>query len=127
MAKNSRVNTDNLFKSIISPIEQTAAEQGTTEQGEVQNHAPARVGRKPDKEKKIQVSIYLTPEQAKTLRIQNAEKVKEADKSAIARVGIDIVLAMSDEEYLYMKEEAKKQGKEPGDILKEALALYKNR
>lgn len=83
-----------------------------------------KIGRKPNKEKRIQVSIYLTPAQAKELRLQDAEKEKEADKSAIARTGIDIALALSSEEYKRMKAVAVRDGKTPGEVIKAALAMY---
>lgn len=90
----------------------------------VEHEQPRKSGRKANKEKNIQVSIYLTPDQAKTLRLQDAEKVKETDRSAIARTGIDIVLTLSNEEYLAMKTSAERRGVTPGQIVKEALSKY---
>lgn len=83
-----------------------------------------KAGRRANKEKNIQVSIYLTPAQAKELRIQNALKEKESDKSAIARTGIDIALALSNDEYTTLKTVAQQQGKTVGKIVSEALAIY---
>lgn len=83
-----------------------------------------RPGRKANKEKNIQVSIYLTPAQAKELRLQDALKEKEADKSAIARMGIEIALALSNEEYVALKVVAQQQEKTVGEIVSETLANY---
>lgn len=83
-----------------------------------------KIGRRPNEEKKVQVSMYLTSEQVKTLRMQDAEKVKGADRSAIARVGIDIILALSNEEYLAMQSKANQRGVAPSQIVKEALVEY---
>lgn len=76
---------------------------------------------KQEKGKKIQVSIYLTPEQDRELSVQGALKEKEADKSAIARAGIEMVLALGAEEYQKLKSTAEEQGKGIGEIVKEAV------
>lgn len=81
-------------------------------------------GRKPLKEKNIQVSIYLRPNQAKELRIQNALKEKESDKSALARVGIDIALQMSGPCYNNLKQQAKERNLLPGQLVEAALREY---
>ena len=58
------------------------------------------------------------------LRMQDAEKIKRSDKSSIARVGIDIILALSNEEFLAMQAKATEKGVESAQIVKEALAEY---
>lgn len=71
---------------------------------------------------KKQVSIYLSPEMDKELSVQGAMKEKEADKSAIARTGIEIALALSVQTYLELKGKAEAAGKSIGDIVQEVLA-----
>ena len=137
--KKSKVDTSALFRGLVG--------RGETEQTKVENEPneplvceakdpdkvsfptepereSVKVGRKANKEKNIQVSIYLTPNQAKELRVQDALKEKETDKSAIARMGIDIALALSKETYAAMKAEAGRQGKTPGEVVQEALERY---
>ena len=114
--KKNHLDTDSMFKSLISIIDNK-----TIDKTEIISNR----GRKPDNKKKIQVSIYMTEEQAKNLRLQSAEKVKENDKSAIARMGIDIALGLSNDDYLYIKSEAKKQNKQVIDIINDALKLYR--
>ncbi len=110
--KKNHLDTDSMFQNLISAIDNKPTEKTGR-------------GRKPEPEKKIQVSIYLTETQAKNLRLQSAEKVKENDKSAIARMGIDIALDLTDDDYLYIKNEAKKQNIKPSDIINKALELYR--
>lgn len=110
--KKNHLDTDSMFQNLISTIDNKNTEKSTR-------------GRKAEPEKKIQVSIYLTENQARNLRLQSAEKIKENDKSAIARMGIDIALDLNDDDYLYIKNEAKKQNIKPSDIINKALELYR--
>lgn len=110
--KKNHLDTDSMFQNLISTIDNKSTEKSTR-------------GRKAEPEKKIQVSIYLTESQARNLRLQSAEKVKENDKSAIARMGIDIALDLTDDDYLYIKNESKKQNIKPSDIINKALELYR--
>lgn len=129
MTGKNRVDTSALFEGMIGKKEEQSKNEKVSVPVEQKNlnlikETPAKSGRKANKEKNIQVSIYLTPNQAKELRLQDAEKEKETDKSAIARTGIDIVLALSNEEYAAMKRKAAVQGVTPGQIVKEALAKF---
>lgn len=135
MAKNSRLDTGSVFQQLLGKqdgseaqevVKQTAATEVPAQpiESEREEAAPVKAGRKANKEKNIQVSIYLTPDQAKTLRLQDAEKVKETDKSAIARTGLDIVLSLSNKQYLTMKNAAELKGLSVGEIVKEALKKY---
>lgn len=138
MAKNNRLDTGSVFQTLLGKqdgneapeaqevVKQTAAPEAPAQpvEPEKKEAAPVKAGRKANKEKNIQVSIYLTPDQAKTLRLQDAEKVKETDKSAIARTGLDIVLSLSNEQYLAMKNTAELKGVSAGEIVKEALEKY---
>lgn len=110
--KKNHLDTDSMFQNLTSTIDNKKTEKSAR-------------GRKAEPDKKIQVSIYLTESQARNLRLQSAEKVKENDKSAIARMGIDIALALTDDDYLYIKNEAKKQNIKPSDIINKALELYR--
>ena len=110
--KKNHLDTDSMFQNLISTIDNKKTEKSPR-------------GRKAETEKKIQVSIYLTESQARNLRLQSAEKVKENDKSAIARMGIDIALDLTDDDYLYIKNESKKQNIKPSDIINKALELYR--
>lgn len=130
--KKSKVDTSALFRGIVGHDESEAPEVNSGEAeaaaklpvaGEVKA-APVKVGRKANKEKNIQVSIYLTPDQAKELRVQDALKEKETDKSAIARTGIEIALSLNKETYAAMKVAADKVGKTPGQIVQKALEQY---
>lgn len=51
-------------------------------------------------------------------------KEKETDKSAIARTGLDIVLSLSNEQYLAMKNAAELKGVSVGEIVRNALEKY---
>ena len=110
--KKNHLDTDSMFQNLISTIDNKKTEKSPR-------------GRKAESKKKIQVSIYLTESQARNLRLQSAEKIKENDKSAIARMGIDIALDLTDGDYLYIKNEAKKQNIKPSDIINKALELYR--
>jgi hypothetical protein len=124
--KKNRVNTDELFTGLIGRKEEvqesaatkTAATAPALVVAPVQN---SKVGRKAGEVKK-QVSIYLSPEMDKELSVQGAMKEKEADKSAIARTGIEIALALSVQTYLELKGKAEAAGKSIGDIVQEVLA-----
>lgn len=110
--KKNHLDTDSMFQNLISTIDNKKTEKSPR-------------GRKAEPEKKIQVSIYLTESQARNLRLQSAEKIKENDKSAIARMGIDIALDLNDDDYLYIKNKAKEQNIKPSDIINKALELYR--
>ena len=110
--KKNHLDTYSMFQNLISTIDNKKTEKSPR-------------GRKAEPEKKIQVSIYLTESQARNLRLQSAEKIKENDKSAIARMGIDIALDLNNDDYLYIKNEAKNKNIKPSDIINKALELYR--
>ena len=123
--KKDRIDTAALFQNMVP--QKTEEEQVTApveDQKKVEAAEPVTRGRKPKKEKNVQVSIYLQPDQAKELRVQDAMKEKENDKSAIARMGIDIVLQMSSEVYGQMKAKAAAEGILPGKLVEDALKAY---
>ena len=121
-SKKDRIDTAALFQNMIP--QKAEEEQVTVLEAEPAKPAPVAKGRKPNKEKNIQVSIYLRPDQAKELRVQDALKEKETDKSAIARMGIDIVLQMSSEVYVEMKAKAAAEGIQPAELVADALQFY---
>ena len=144
MAKKERIDTELLFKNMIPKsseseenLKEAIAESSENENNEnsiknpegniINPVSPTIKGRKPLKEKNIQVSVYLKPEQAKELRVQDAMKEKENDKSAIARTGLDIVLKMSAETYKNMKVHAEIQNITPGELVEIALKEYFNK
>lgn len=126
--KKNRVNTNALFTSIIGQPEEaeqkevkpevvTPAAAPATITAAAQN---SKAGRKAGEVKK-QVSIYLPPDLDRELSVQGAMKEKETDKSAIARIGIEIALALSPQTYLELKEKSDATGKGIGDIVQEVL------
>lgn len=68
-------------------------------------------------EEKERVTAYLTKTQMKELRLQDAAKIKETDRSALIRAGLDIVLSIDDETYLRLKQQAKTNGISLGKIV----------
>lgn len=126
MAKNNRLDTGSVFQTLLGKQDGNEAPEAPAQpvEPEKKEAAPVKAGRKANKEKNIQVSIYLTPDQAKELRVQDALKEKETDKSAIARTGIEIALSLNKETYAAMKAAADKAGKTPGQIVQEALEQY---
>lgn len=135
MATKNRVDTGALFAGMIGKNEHGESEQGSTPavspRSEKENKtpdpaivaAPAKTGRKPE-ERRMQVSIYLTDDQVTGLQQQSGYKQKERDKSALARTGIDIVLALSNEEYATLKGAAESKGQPVGEIVRAALDAY---
>lgn len=83
-----------------------------------------KVGRRSDDEPKTQVSVYLTDSLIRQLRMAAAEQVKEKDKSAIVRTGLEIVLSLSDENYIRLKEEARQKETTVGAIIDQAVTEY---
>lgn len=73
---------------------------------------------KQETEEKERVTVYLTKAQVKELRLQDAVKVKEADRSALIRAGLDIVLSIGDETYVSLKQKAEVEGVSLGEIVK---------
>lgn len=127
--KGNRLDTGSVFQTLLGKQDKDVTqEQMVTNKTELplsqEKVVYVKSGRKAKKEKNIQVSIYLTQDQARTLRLQDAEKVKESDKSAIARTGLDIVLSLSNEQYIAMKHAAETKGVSVGEIVKEALEKY---
>ena len=123
--KKSRIDTNRLFENMAVKanfLNQEEEKETTAPLSEEKKSAPE----KPElgKEKNIQVSIYLRPGQAKELRIQNALREKETDKSALARTGIDIALQMSSQCYNKLKQQSIAQNILPGKLIEEALEEY---
>ena len=123
--KKSRIDTNRLFENMAVKanfLNQEEEKETTAPLSEEKKSAPE----KPElgKEKNIQVSIYLRPGQAKELRIQNALREKETDKSALARTGIDIALQMSSQCYSKLKQQSIAQNILPGKLIEEALEEY---
>lgn len=122
---SKRVNTDDMFKNMISPY------NGTDEaivKEEVKENQPSSISSssvsqksvldKQETEEKERVTVYLTKAQVKELRLQDAVKVKEADRSALIRAGLDIVLSIGDETYVSLKQKAEVEGVSLGEIVK---------
>lgn len=123
MATKTRIDPSAAFLNIIgNPQQNTEPQESSGNEQQTQRPVTTTVGRKTDTERKIQVSIYLTTEQNRKLSIQGAMKEKEADKSAIARVGIDIALGLSVETYLALKDKAEKTNRDICEIVEEILA-----
>ena len=120
----AKFDTSATAKKFLSNVKPEIENVSETSAEMAEALSSVKLGRKANKEKNIQVSIYLTPAQDKELRIQSALKEKELDKSAIARMGIDIALALSNEEYATLKAVAQQQGRTAGEIVSEALANY---
>lgn len=120
---SARVDTSSLFKGLIGKDEKSD-QQKPDQQKAIETKESINRGRKPNEEKLSQVSIYLTEKEQKELRVQGALKEKEKDQSAIARMGIDIVLALSSEEYNALKNESVSKNMEVADIIKKALEKY---
>ena len=126
MAK-SRINTEELLHNMLNKQEPEDQEKDTevpTEEAAISKKEPAARGRKPLKKKNTQISAYITEDQEKELRLQDAMREKENDKSAIVRAGLDIVLGMSSETYSAMKAEATAKGKHLGELVEEAVKAY---
>lgn len=121
---DKRLDTSKLFENMT---QKTMFSNDKKENIEQETLSAKPRGRKPLKEKNIQVSIYLHPEQAKELRLQDALKEKEKDKSAIARTGIDIALQMSSKCYRELKKQAQAQNIQQGKLVEEALNYYFNK
>jgi len=138
MAEKNRVDTGALFAGMIGKNEQEEKipekelnvplkiKQEKTSDIEILE-MPKKTGRKEDQTKKIQVSVYLTKAQDRELCLQGAIKEKETDKSALARVGIDIVLSLSNEEYAMVKKTASETNQTMGKVIKAALASFKGK
>lgn len=90
----------------------------------VSNVEPKQIKKVKKPEKNIQISIYVPPKMDKELSIQGASKDKEADKSAIARNGIEIVLGLSNDIYSKLKEEELTKGISKSKIIENALKQY---
>lgn len=87
----------------------------------------ARPGRKADLVKNTQVSIFLTPEMHKELRIQDALREKETNRSAIARVGIDMVLSLSKDNYIFLKTLAQEKNITQGEMNQQIVEEYRKK
>ena len=123
MAKN-RLDTEEMFQTLITKPEKENESEDQAEVKVKSGKTPAAKGRKPLKKKNTQISAYITEDQEKELRIQDAMREKENDKSAIVRAGLDIVLGMSSETYSAMKAEAAAKGKKLGELVEEAVKAY---
>lgn len=115
--KKSRVDTSALFAGMIGKTDQ---DQQTT--AELIKPAVQRKNvEKKESKGKRQISIYIPHELDRELSVQGAMKDKEPDKSTIARIGIEIALALEPELYLDIKEKSEISGKSVGEIVKEAI------
>ena len=124
-ANRKRVDPDELMKNMIGATAKTVQEDPVEEKASVTTQAKkTELGRKPEKEKKAQVSIYLTEDQIIQIDEQTGIRKKERDKSALARVALDIVLSLNEEEYARLKFAAIQKETTPGRIVRDALEAY---
>ena len=114
--KKNRIDTDALFSTMIGKQEMEQQDKPKTSTA-MDILKPGRKRRQANK----QVSIYLPPDLDRELSVQGAMKDKDTDKSAIARTGIEIALALSPETYLKLKDKASTTGKGVGEIVREVL------
>ena len=122
---SKRGNTDDMFKNMISPYNGTdkAIVKKEVKENQSSSISSSSVSQKSvldkqETEEKERVTVYLTKAQVKELRLQDAVKVKEADRSALIRAGLDIVLSISDKTYLRLKREGEEEGCSLGKIVK---------
>lgn len=128
-----RINTKAMFQNIIGHDDFRFEESREIEE-KSQNKVEEKyiIEEKPKKtivikkEKNIQISIYVPPSLDKELSVQGALKEKESDKSAIARNGMEIVLGLSKDIYIRLKEEEKNKGISKSKIIEDALKKYLN-
>ena len=119
----NRVDTDNMFKNMISPYNSSDSASQETVMDKLEPKASEAIiektaMKKQEPEAKERVTVYLTKAQMKELRLQDAAKVKEADRSALIRAGLDIVLSICDETYLRLKKQAEVEDVSLGEIVK---------
>jgi hypothetical protein len=128
MATNrKRVDPDALMKNMIGAAAEEDRQPDEKEKVIAASDTlikKTELGRKPEKEKKSQVSIYLTEDQIIQIDEQTGIRKKERDKSALARVALEIVLSLSEEEYARLKFAAIQNETTPGRIVIEALDAY---
>lgn len=129
---SKRVNTDDMFKNMISPYNGTdeVIVREEVKENQSSSISSSSVSQKPvldkqETEEKERVTVYLTKAQMKELRLQDAAKVKEADRSALIRAGLDIVLSISDETYVSLKQKAEVEGVSLGEIVKRIVDLFR--
>lgn len=120
---SKRVNTDDMFKNMISPYNTDEAivkkEVKENQSSSISSSSVSQksVLDKQETEEKERVTVYLTKAQVKELRLQDAVKAKEADRSALIRAGLDIVLSIGDETYVSLKQKAEAEGVSLGEIV----------
>lgn len=119
----NRVDTENMFKNMISPYNSSDSASQETVMDKLELKASdafieKTAMKKQEPEAKERVTVYLTKAQMKELRLQDAAKVKEADRSALIRAGLDIVLSICDETYLRLKQQAEAEDVSLGEIVK---------
>lgn len=134
----NRVDTENMFKNMISPYNSSDSASQETVMDKLEPKASEAIIEKTamkkqassdsasrktamdkqEPEAKERVTVYLTKAQMKELRLQDAAKVKEADRSALIRAGLDIVLSICDETYLRLKQQAEAEDVSLGEIVK---------
>lgn len=119
----NRVDTENMFKNMISPYNSSDSASQETVMDKLEPKASEAIiektaMKKQEPEAKERVTVYLTKAQMKELRLQDAAKVKEADRSALIRAGLDIVLSICDETYLRLKKQAEVEDVSLGEIVK---------
>ncbi|MDR2043138.1 MAG: hypothetical protein LBQ15_01995 [Clostridium sp.] len=117
-AKRNRVDTGALFAGLVGQAERIPEprQAAAAPAPEASRRAQAGEGRK-------QVSLYLPGRMDRELGIQAAAGEKEGDRSALARAGIGIALAISPENYARLRAEAEASGKDAGQIVQEALSV----
>ena len=82
-----------------------------------------RMGRPPE-EPRRQTTVYLPERQIRQLRIAAAEQDKERDQTSLVRSGLEIILALSADNYHRLKAAAQQQNTTIGEIVDQALNEY---
>ena len=126
MHSKNRINTRAMFQNIIGHEESQNQKENINNQESKTIETKIESKQESKQEKNIQISIYLPPNMDKNLSVQGAMKEKESDKSSIARSGIEIVLGLSKEIYLKLKQKEQKEGISKSKIIEEALKKYLN-
>jgi len=122
MAKNR-----NVFSPAAGLFEQNEEKQAAVvHQISTEKNSGASAVSKIKPGKKENVTIYLTPEEHINLNEQTGIGKKERFNVALARAGLDIVLALETEQYFTLKNIASQQNKTLGEIIKQAVEQYLN-
>lgn len=120
--KKTPLNASSVVAKMVAPVVPAAApaaEDLTTDQPRT---VAATAPKKAKAEKKIPVTLYLTPKASDDIRAQTGRTGKAKDRSAFVALAVEIALKINAKNWDRLMVAAEEKGVKPGKIIDDLLS-----